>query len=1399
MQSEETQIGKLLVSSQTASNNSAQLEPANLNRVRRLRYNQEPLSSFNAFPSSPKIAQQAKHRFNSTIDSSYQSQFMQNLEQIRVTEHPKPWNSKNASSGKKYSRDSKDLTYNSNSKTSSIKLSTPTNNKFFSNRLTFSNSSLNNLQIVSPMINAREPYQTHITNTAKKPSLRPSTNARDSIFSFNENAELDSRSFLGFTPNNFYATPENNPLYMPPKDSFVKNNTNIDFCTPDILNNIAYQNNKLEQQEVSNSPLNLAQSQTSSEHKNYILAEILRKLAHHRASSFAFKSALHYYRLAYLFSKSESDLFQIVSILVQTGDYGQADYILFNNNIAINEFNPHFRVDFARLGIVISMRLNKNYRIGYLNKIIQKYQNSAHYSNAINSPKINNSSPNNFDSFGKKKTFNATSNNLKNNPLHNKFSNSANSSDLNYNVFISNLGLESERDFNPPENILKNTKTLHKISTNQSWDWYICGLSIFLSKSILGWESNLSFLENKYGSFQQISLGTFQTRFETPSNQISALNKKNKIPHSLNNNSIFQVVKSCWKESILNDPRCLEAWAALRNYGLLSVFEEITFIEQVDWASIYSENNYINSFFKYYTIVSGFPFSHHIFVQTAYNTLLSDYPQIRNDPNFKLGRAERFLTDNQPALTVACLQDSNLESVLFTNHYSSIDDGSTALMLVSWTQKNNKELIFAKAQYLIDYFGLSSILDDKNSYTNEIFALNQLNTNEYLEIDKTHCSNNSYQKSLETVWSILDSSSDPHLKPNIPNALRRLASIKSSSSAIRTGRNNCAIGVDPLNLSANTDSTSMYSNNLYGFKLSDGLAGEALCYFAIGCYYLTCLTKNQEKDIEDDEKELDYEFNGEFQKKNFASIIPIEKSLLEARRWFAKATIYAPQNCLSWLSFAYTFYLVYDYDRAIEATNSAVIASSPATNFSENISTSNELSFLLTDNTLIKNSIFGRNSHLPLLCLGTLYMCNSDLIKSERCFEASTYSLLNLDFNKLYNEHLITLLHSRNKSYSQNNSNNNTSNKSEWVFLACDVVLFNEIGVLKLKQNKVQEAIVWVSTALYCSIDFDKNKIINDQVTTFCLNLSHCFKTAGAYKKALKFANLALSFDPNNVDVLLTLAYLYYYLSLSLDNNSNDKYEDYDMFEDLFNDFEEIKPQKMVCMCIDICHQILYITPYNYIAAELLEMSLDHASSESFTSKISRTDMFNNSKETELKIMALDNYLSTITDDINAEKELAIKNLTSISTSKINENENVGEIFSEPDTKSINQYEQFNSSYLQESQKSHFNRYSQNCQTSKNIPESKNYQPKTHITSRQISEATIVDQNLDLLLATNTFEIEQNKIISNTEFTAADSLMNNSLEDDMSNINYSSEIIDDESNQSTEEADMDMDMDIEYD
>ncbi|OMJ16237.1 hypothetical protein AYI69_g7906 [Smittium culicis] len=129
-------------------------------------------------------------------------------------------------------------------------------------------------------------------------------------------------------------------------------------------------------------------------------------------------------------------------------------------------------------------------------------------------------------------------------------------------------------------NISNNQNTLIENKIESSWQWYLCGLSILNSNSIDGWQTFISQLENKSSELHDFqfsensvnSLPYISQNLQTPNSPSYKLYSSKSFKKS-SLSKIQSIVCSCWIESIRLDPRCLEAWSGLRNYGFINSIE----------------------------------------------------------------------------------------------------------------------------------------------------------------------------------------------------------------------------------------------------------------------------------------------------------------------------------------------------------------------------------------------------------------------------------------------------------------------------------------------------------------------------------------------------------------------------------------------------------------------------------------------------------------------------------------------------------------------------------------------------------------------------------------------------------------------------------------------------------
>ncbi|PVZ98621.1 hypothetical protein BB558_005371 [Smittium angustum] len=1099
-------------------------------------------------------------------------------------------------------------------------------------------NSNNSVEIISPLINVRESFQTQVKSSEKKKHPFDFISKNEHLKPQEKN-DIDARHLLAGSPIVIDITPG--------MESKEPNPSNHEFSAP-------YNSNRL--------------------------AEEFGALCGHRKDLMAYKSALVFAKLAYLLYKNNKDLVTYVDLLVTLGDYGQAEEILFNSGLQIESMEKEEKINLIKIGITISMRMNKISRVGYLQQLLNKSQNSILFSvpNSKNDPNNNYKKgiKDDFKSDGisllQKKLGKTNENNPNKNQKYKKF----NFAVPKNNTFINNLNKKNTDSVFKESKISKDVDTTFnnkfpKIASEEfmiknkermdtSWEWYICGLSIFQSRNVFGWEHKLNELKMKYPlemgklfnepSSRRTSggIGYNQYVFETPSNPLSYKRTGGGITVK-DSVEILGVVKLCWKEAVCADPRCWEAWSGLRNCGIISIFEEKKLIEEeIDWIACSDGNTSSLNFFKNYTIATGFPYSTDERVSKAKQYLKVNFDIASADWEIGLLEAERLLINGYSELTVKHLTNS-IEKTKRIAHidHSHVDSGAQLIALCAWVQMLNKDMLYAKAQTLCDYYGVSKLAYMAKSsdggeksyfmdYENNsgfgsdkdfgLFDLDFLNDTQSNGMAKLL--DNQNPSSFDAVWNILDTTGEVGLRTLLPSKIQRIKSIQESSSASRTGKNNCVLGVEPLSINSGMNNSYSVPISMHTHRLCSTMSGESLCYFAIGCYHLACAIGNNSSNAGEVEHDLDYDFKQEFKSKNFSSIMPTDKDTIEARRWFAKATMYAPLSVLAWLAFGYTFYIVYDYDRAIQAVSSAVVVSNPSGIFQESVVTPNELGFLDQPNlTKIDKTMLGRNSHLPLCFLGTLYLNTKNLKKAELCFDASIISLLGIDMQTLEKNHLVDFITKKGIS-GWSTSEKEKECEKNLLLLASDSELLNEIGVLKLKQNKIDESIIWTSAALKCSLNYDSKLDFDNNYTfgafnfgsdrikanlvqkaIYCNNLSYCYKTAGNFILARKFAEMATSFDPTNIDSLLILAFIYYELSPPSTFNETEK--DKDTFSNIFvQDTLETNvgvemEDEMIYKCIDTCHQILSISPYNAICAELLEMALELAKNKNRIEKSS--------------------------------------------------------------------------------------------------------------------------------------------------------------------------------------------------
>ncbi|OMJ16236.1 hypothetical protein AYI69_g7905 [Smittium culicis] len=550
---------------------------------------------------------------------------------------------------------------------------------------------------------------------------------------------------------------------------------------------------------------------------------------------------------------------------------------------------------------------------------------------------------------------------------------------------------------------------------------------------------------------------------------------------------------------------------------------------------------------------------------------------------------------------------------------------------------------------LADYFGISRLSNSEDFFISSHVPKNENNVDLF---------NYKSDDAVENIWNILNSSSDPGLKTRLPSDLQRSLQIKNSIYSRNLSVRNCIFGVEPNSFTAQSENNSYLSQSINHWPLFSGIIGTSICYFAAGCYYLVCALSSLNVFDGEVDIDVDYEYKGEFNLKNFTEILPVDKSLVESRRWFAKTASESPSSLLAWLAFGYTFYIVNDHERAIQSIRTALFISCPLEVFTENIISSlhpsrNSITGYIDSlpHYKIEDLKLGRDSIIPLSLLGSCYMNSNDLKNSNICFNKIISSQIGISIEQFYNEYLLKFFF--------NNDSKAFSNPSTFFdqdfFLLFDPLLFNEIGVSKFKSESYKESITWLSCALYFisvkphligltstsfnNISGTSNKIVELKVTIL-LNLSNSYRKLELIKASLNFVQMALDLDPNNLDILLEKAFHYYLLSppWSAETiNSNLETESAriladKLFDEMQLDIDDISDENLYILnCVEMCHIVLASNPYNYLAAELVNMALDVVSLNKFSS-ISENDCVksyigNLDNETVSKINDLDEYL----------------------------------------------------------------------------------------------------------------------------------------------------------------------------
>ncbi|PVV04068.1 hypothetical protein BB560_001438 [Smittium megazygosporum] len=1125
---------------------------------------------------------------------------------------------------------------------------------------------------ISPMINPRDIYVPSIENTFKKP--RPKKLKKLENYTPIQNIKRlnkrDSPPLHNISPS-FPDSISSSSLSYPASVQITneitgsdankqanKNTNTPDFLgqskkckSPNLLKDISI--DFPETNAFNNSSPHLVNQKFISETDHTILIKTIRLQAKQRLYENAFKSALFYYKLSYLFSNQEPDLLHIIEILVQLGDYGQADNLLFSNSIKLEHPPSELKLRLVKLGIVISNRLNKMNRIGYLNQIVETYEDRDPCSKkSINSLYINNDTESSVsdlergvhpeNQFPKKLKPEAC-------PKSNILSESSESENLNLpnkrtKIESKVAGLPKKQD---ELNLSINIK-----NTRKAWRWFMCGLSILQSKKTFGWENQIAYLQKKYSLFRSSSSDPSVSNFVTPSQSQHSSSSFIIDGSDLDKEVLPQIVKYAWVEAILSDPLCIEAWSSIRNHGLLSVFEELSLISTIKWAEFCGGNQYTSTFFRSFIILFSSPFFINSFVMDAYNTLISDYSRIRTFSEFRILCAERFLTNDYVRLATHSLEFESKGSSQVYDPYSSVSNGSTASQLTGWVKTKKSALIYAKAQYLIDFFGFSSLLKNKKRTRNSLPS-DDSDDSEYpmtrlYKKKKSRLESFSID-STDRIWKILSNKYSSEEREVLPSAAKRIRALESSSSSLRTGLSNVLLGSEPLKLENNIDNISSHTTHMCGFKMCDGLKGEALCYFAIGAYYLSLFPMKIDLDYDSDsEVEISYKLKSQFKRKNVRNVMKKDKNIIEARKWFSKTTMLAPLSPLAWMSLAYSFYAAKDLNRAIEAAKSAVVASSPLEFSLGTDHNGGKSLFNRTISEITSLSNYGRNAYLPLLSLGTIFIQNKNFSNSIKCLAAAMQSLFGMNITEAYETCILPFFDAVKSDHKHNNPSNFFS-LSEFPELTVksqhdsvipgqislfDPVLLNEIGVSKLNLENHKEAIVWISAALFCISKQPRNEKTDSHKATFCTNLAQCFKTAKSYKLAIKYSKMALEFDSHNVEALISLAYLYYYVFLTGDSNEDSEVDNLDLFESSLVEIPD--PGKYLGECIDLCHNALHFDPYNTIAAELLEMALEDCTE---TQNLMSFEASNSSASTVLgiypdsKLKAFDDYIDKLLEE----------------------------------------------------------------------------------------------------------------------------------------------------------------------
>ncbi|OLY78886.1 hypothetical protein AYI68_g7059 [Smittium mucronatum] len=500
--------------------------------------------------------------FNLGIDNSnFSSQRDQN-------DHSEP---KSNYSSKKSSEDplssvNKSSIFNSRRKSSDARTISGQNNHEFitpisnltptQNRNIFINKNKNKFELSSPIVNAREPFQSQLTSSEKSKSKISYFSPTVEYFRRKRiSNQLDPRDLLGDSPVNLSFLPNfnQNANFKPPFIFGVNEKNSKSLCVDTLKDSCSSVKQKLE-------------SDITTLNKTSLSSQ-LRSIYIYRKNSYSLQNAIEYSKMSYYLFQDSLDLFNLIELLVSIGDYKQADYLLFKNCLSFESIDLKIRPKILNLAITISIRVQRMDRLGQLNQILNKSLLQLTQPIATPeydfSPEVLDLKKENFDQgLQKDKIFKLP-------PLGTKKDTPKSNPSIKYNLFQS-MDVPS---------IMEQPTLDYNYSIQMSWQWYLCGVSILISNSIDGWQYLISTLKKKStdGIFNIDSNFEFLEDSEInpyEKNKKSQFQKKKYM--NINSAKLTEtqaIVRSCWIESIRIDPRCLESWDGLIKYGLANVSE----------------------------------------------------------------------------------------------------------------------------------------------------------------------------------------------------------------------------------------------------------------------------------------------------------------------------------------------------------------------------------------------------------------------------------------------------------------------------------------------------------------------------------------------------------------------------------------------------------------------------------------------------------------------------------------------------------------------------------------------------------------------------------------------------------------------------------------------------------